>query len=116
MWIAVLNVPAKKEKWFVVKSLVLQWHVPIHPSSMANAVQFAFQWTVKMAGLHGQNGLSAQSHVEVALNRGGALVMTQAIHVLDPRFRHASAVWENVTAESVRTVDGAYGLHGHPAQ
>lgn len=54
---------------------------------------------MRTAGLHGQSGLSAQSHVGAALNRGGALVMTQAIHVLDPRFRLASAVWENVTEE-----------------
>lgn len=42
LWIVALNVPAKKEKLFVVRLHVLQWHVPIHPSSMANAVQFAF--------------------------------------------------------------------------
>lgn len=83
---------------------------------MANAVQFVFQWTVRTAGLLGQNGLNAQSHVEVGLNKGGALVTTQATHVLAHRFRHASAVWESVTAEFVRMVAGACGLPGHPAQ
>lgn len=52
-----------------------------------------------MAGLHGQSGHNAQLRVEVEPSSGVALVMTPAIRALDHRFRHASAVWENVTEE-----------------
>lgn len=57
------------------------------------------QWTVRTAGLLGQSGHNAQSHVEVGPSSVVALVMTPAIRALDPPFRRASAVWENVTAE-----------------
>lgn len=121
LWTVAPNAHARMGKWCVVSSRAHQSLVPIHPSSMGSAVQFAFvspshhsctillsittktflvlicayfgvqQWTVRMAGLHGQSGLSVLSPVAAERNKEADHVTTPATHALAPPSRLGGA-------------------------